>query len=61
MAMYLKHNTASTGLFLNSGNPSDSEVSLRLPYVGTYDETDNVITPMMSFDTSAALKTNFSG
>lgn len=61
MAMYLKHNTASTGLFLNSGNPGDSEVSLQKPYIGTYDETSNVITPMMIFDTSASLKTNFSG
>ncbi len=61
MPLFIKHNTATTGLILHSGNPSDVEVSIRKPFIGTYDETSNVLTPMITMDTSSALKTSVYG
>jgi hypothetical protein len=61
MNIFVKHNTAPRGLILNSGNPGDEQPSLQHPFVGSYNESNNTITPIISMDTTTFLKTTIFG
>jgi hypothetical protein len=46
---------------MSSGNPNDSEPALRDPYIGTFNETTSVLTPMVSLKSDPTLETTVYG
>jgi hypothetical protein len=59
--MYIKHNTSPAGLYLHSGNPGDFQPSLQHPFIGSYNESNNTLTPIISMDTTTFVKTTIFG